>query len=224
MRSTPAVPATHDTSSARTGVRRGLVTALSSPSWARARVPRRSRHPVAAGRSGCCRSGRRARRVQPQRLQRAGRRTPAGRLPTGRAGRPGVRLDGGDERSEMQPRIPDQVEGDIQYYTYRGVLARDFPTDPRLGSSSCSGTTTRDSGSPPVAVEVREGRLHAGRPRARSPGPRARPRRRPSRPHNADRVLPGPGARHRRRLARRPVTSSRATARRAGRCSTAATT
>ncbi|MEJ2888107.1 polysaccharide lyase [Actinomycetospora aeridis] len=68
-------------------------------------------------------------------------------------------VEGGGQRSEMRPRIPDQVEGDVQYYTYGAQLAPDFPTDARTWQLLFQWHHYGDSGSPPVAVEVRENRL-----------------------------------------------------------------
>ncbi|GLZ48526.1 hypothetical protein Acsp06_47110 [Actinomycetospora sp. NBRC 106375] len=68
-------------------------------------------------------------------------------------------IPGGAQRSEMQPRIPNQVEGDVQYYTYGALLAPDFPTDTRTWQLILQWHHFADSGSPPVAVEVRDGRL-----------------------------------------------------------------
>lgn len=69
------------------------------------------------------------------------------------------RLDGGDQRSEVQPRVPDQVEGDVWFYTYRGGLARDFPTDTEAWQVVLQWHHTGDSGSPPLALEIKQGRL-----------------------------------------------------------------
>jgi hypothetical protein len=68
-------------------------------------------------------------------------------------------LDGGGERSEVQPRIPMQREGDVQYYSYSAVLADDFPTDVTTWQLLLQWHHYGDSGSPPVAVEVRDNRL-----------------------------------------------------------------
>lgn len=69
------------------------------------------------------------------------------------------RLDGGDQRTEVQPRVPDQVEGDVWFYTYRGGLARDFPTDTEAWQVVLQWHHTGDSGSPPLALEIKQGRL-----------------------------------------------------------------
>ena len=69
------------------------------------------------------------------------------------------RLDGGDQRSEVEPRVPDQYEGQVWYYTYRAGLARDFPTDTENWQVILQWHHTGDSGSPPIALEVRQGRL-----------------------------------------------------------------
>jgi hypothetical protein len=69
------------------------------------------------------------------------------------------RLDGGDQRSEVQPRVPDQVEGDVWFYTYRAGLARDFPTDTEAWQVVLQWHHTGDSGSPPLALEIKQGRL-----------------------------------------------------------------
>ena len=68
-------------------------------------------------------------------------------------------LDGGDERTEVQPRIPMQREGDVQYYSYSAVLADDFPTDVTTWQLLLQWHHNGDSGSPPVAIEVRDNRL-----------------------------------------------------------------
>ncbi|WP_208114389.1 polysaccharide lyase [Actinomycetospora succinea] len=69
------------------------------------------------------------------------------------------RLDGGDQRSEVEPRVPDQYEGQVWYYTYRAGLAEDFPTDTEDWQVVLQWHHTGDSGSPPVALEVKQGRL-----------------------------------------------------------------
>lgn len=68
-------------------------------------------------------------------------------------------VGGGDQRSEVQPRIPMQREGDVQYYSYSAVLADDFPTDVTTWQLLLQWHHYGDSGSPPVAIEVRENRL-----------------------------------------------------------------
>jgi hypothetical protein len=68
-------------------------------------------------------------------------------------------LPGGDQRSEMQPRVPDEVEGTVQYYTYGALLARDFPTDASTWQVILQWHHQGDEGSPPVAVQVRDNRL-----------------------------------------------------------------
>jgi hypothetical protein len=69
------------------------------------------------------------------------------------------RLDGGDQRTEVEPRVPDQSEGDVWFYTYRAGLAPDFPTDTESWQVVLQWHHTGDSGSPPLAVEVKQGRL-----------------------------------------------------------------
>jgi hypothetical protein len=69
------------------------------------------------------------------------------------------RLDGGDQRTEVEPRVPDQYEGQVWYYTYRAALARDFPTDTESWQVVLQWHHTGDSGSPPIALEVKQGRL-----------------------------------------------------------------
>jgi hypothetical protein len=69
------------------------------------------------------------------------------------------RLDGGDQRSEVQPRVPDQLEGDVWFYTYRGGLADDFPVDTEAWQVVLQWHHTGDSGSPPIALEIKQGRL-----------------------------------------------------------------
>jgi len=69
------------------------------------------------------------------------------------------RLDGGDQRTEVEPRVPDQAEGDVWFYTYRAGLAPDFPTDTESWQVVLQWHHTGDSGSPPLAVEVKQGRL-----------------------------------------------------------------
>ena len=68
-------------------------------------------------------------------------------------------LDGGEQRSELLPRIPDQREGDLQYYAYSGYLAPDFPVDADGWQIILQWHQFSDEGSPPLAVEIRDGRL-----------------------------------------------------------------
>ncbi|PVZ07979.1 polysaccharide lyase [Actinomycetospora cinnamomea] len=68
-------------------------------------------------------------------------------------------LEGGEQRSELLPRIPYQREGDLQYYAYSGYLAPDFPVDADGWQILLQWHQFSDEGSPPIAVEVRDGRL-----------------------------------------------------------------
>jgi hypothetical protein len=68
-------------------------------------------------------------------------------------------LDEGEQRSELLPRIPDQREGDLQYYAYSGYLAPDFPVDADGWQIILQWHQFSDEGSPPIAVEIRDGRL-----------------------------------------------------------------
>jgi MYXO-CTERM domain-containing protein len=68
-------------------------------------------------------------------------------------------VEGGGERSELQPRIPDQVEGTVQYYSYNALLAPDFPTGATTWQILMQWHQHDDSGSPPIAVQVRQNRL-----------------------------------------------------------------
>lgn len=68
-------------------------------------------------------------------------------------------LDGGAQRSEVQPRIPQQREGEVQYYSYVARLADDFPTDVSTWQLLLQWHHQDDSGSPPIALEARGGRL-----------------------------------------------------------------
>ncbi len=70
-----------------------------------------------------------------------------------------ITVAGGDQRSEVQPRIPNQHEGDVQYYSYRAYLAPDFPTDAHTWQVVLQWHHASDSGSPPIAIEVRDNRL-----------------------------------------------------------------
>ncbi|MDT7742518.1 MAG: hypothetical protein QOE59_1596 [Actinomycetota bacterium] len=76
-------------------------------------------------------------------------------------GRPALMfsLDGGDQRSELQPRTPYLREGNVVYYSYRAYLDPDFPTDVNTWQLILQWHQEGDSGSPPVAVEVRNNRL-----------------------------------------------------------------
>lgn len=64
-------------------------------------------------------------------------------------------LDGGDQRTEVRPRVPEQREGQVQYTAYRAYLAPGFPTDVSSFQVVLQWHHAGDSGSPPVAVEVR---------------------------------------------------------------------
>lgn len=68
-------------------------------------------------------------------------------------------VPGGGERSEMRPRVPDQTEGTVQYYTYVARLPNEFPTEVDTWQLLLQWHQYGDSGSPPVAVEVRNNRL-----------------------------------------------------------------
>jgi hypothetical protein len=68
-------------------------------------------------------------------------------------------LDGGDQRSELRPRTPDVNEGDVTFYTYTARLADDFPVDVDRYQILLQWHHYGDSGSPPIALEVRGGRL-----------------------------------------------------------------
>ena len=68
-------------------------------------------------------------------------------------------LDGGDQRSELRPKTPDNREGDVVYYTYTARLADDFPVDADRYQIVLQWHHYGDSGSPPIALEVREGQL-----------------------------------------------------------------
>lgn len=68
-------------------------------------------------------------------------------------------LDGGAQRTELKPRLPDQHEGQVQYYSYNALLAPDFPTDVNTWQLILQWHQYGDSGSPPVAIEVRGDRL-----------------------------------------------------------------
>ena len=70
-----------------------------------------------------------------------------------------ITVDGGGKRSEIKPRIPDQREGDVQYYSYSALLDSDFPTDAETWQLLLQWHQYDASGSPPVAVEVRQNRL-----------------------------------------------------------------
>lgn len=76
-------------------------------------------------------------------------------------GRPALQfsLDGGDQRSELRPRTPDATEGNVIYYTYTARLADDFPVDVDRYQILLQWHHYGDSGSPPVALEVRGGQL-----------------------------------------------------------------
>lgn len=78
--------------------------------------------------------------------------------PDGRAGLQ-FQLEPGDKRSELEPDTPNQVEGQVQWYTYSAQLAPDFPTDVDTWQLLLQWHHQGDSGSPPVAVEVRGNRL-----------------------------------------------------------------
>jgi hypothetical protein len=68
-------------------------------------------------------------------------------------------VPGGGQRSEMRPRIPWLHEGDVQYYTYVARLPDAFPTEADTWQLLMQWHQTADSGSPPIAVEVRNSRL-----------------------------------------------------------------
>ncbi|MEJ2862280.1 heparin lyase I family protein [Actinomycetospora flava] len=68
-------------------------------------------------------------------------------------------LDGGDQRSELLPRVPDGREGDVYYYGYRGQLADDFPVDAQRFQILMQWHHYGDEGSPPVAIAVQDGQL-----------------------------------------------------------------
>jgi len=68
-------------------------------------------------------------------------------------------VEGDGERSELRPRIGDQVEGNVQYYSYSAGLAPDFPTDASTWQLLLQWHQYGSSGSPPVAVEVRQNRV-----------------------------------------------------------------
>jgi hypothetical protein len=68
-------------------------------------------------------------------------------------------LEGGDERTELEPSIPNQREGEVQYYKYIARLAPDFPTDVDTWQVLLQWHHEGDSGSPPIALEVRGNRL-----------------------------------------------------------------
>jgi hypothetical protein len=68
-------------------------------------------------------------------------------------------VPGGGQRSEMRPRIPDQTEGTVQYYTYVAGLPDEFPTEADTWQLIMQWHQFGDSGSPPVAVEIRDNRL-----------------------------------------------------------------
>jgi hypothetical protein len=68
-------------------------------------------------------------------------------------------LDGGDQRTELEPSISNQREGEVQYYSYVARLAPDFPTDVDTWQVLLQWHHEGDSGSPPIAVEVRGNRL-----------------------------------------------------------------
>jgi hypothetical protein len=68
-------------------------------------------------------------------------------------------VPGGGQRSEMRPRVPDQTEGTTQYYTYVAKLPNEFPAEVDTWQLLMQWHQFGDSGSPPVAVEVRQNRL-----------------------------------------------------------------
>ncbi|MDD7966703.1 heparin lyase I family protein [Actinomycetospora lemnae] len=68
-------------------------------------------------------------------------------------------LEGGDTRTEVEPRVPQEREGDVQYYTYVAKLADDFPTDANTWQLLLQWHHQGDSGSPPVALQARGNRL-----------------------------------------------------------------
>lgn len=76
-------------------------------------------------------------------------------------GRPALMfsLDGGAQRSEVQPRTPYLKDGDVAFYSYRAYLDPDFPTDVSSWQLIMQWHQEGDSGSPPIAVEVRDNRL-----------------------------------------------------------------
>ncbi|MDD7940801.1 polysaccharide lyase [Actinomycetospora lutea] len=68
-------------------------------------------------------------------------------------------VPGGAQRSEMRPRVPDQTEGTTQYYTYVAKLPDEFPAEVDTWQLLLQWHQYGDSGSPPVAVEIRDNRL-----------------------------------------------------------------
>lgn len=68
-------------------------------------------------------------------------------------------LEGGDERTELEPRIPQQREGDVQYYSYVARLADDFPTGVNTWQVLLQWHHQGDGGSPPIALQARGNRL-----------------------------------------------------------------
>lgn len=68
-------------------------------------------------------------------------------------------LNGGDQRSEVQPRTPYLKDGDVVFYSYRAYLDPDFPTGTKTWQLIMQWHQEGDSGSPPVAVQVRDNRL-----------------------------------------------------------------
>jgi hypothetical protein len=79
--------------------------------------------------------------------------------PTGHGSALRFSLDGGDQRSELLPRVPDGREGDVYYYGYRGQLADDFPVDAERFQIIMQWHHYGDEGSPPVAIAVQKGQL-----------------------------------------------------------------
>lgn len=79
--------------------------------------------------------------------------------PTGHGSALRFSLDGGEQRSELLPRVPDGREGDVYYYGYRGQLADDFPVDAQRFQIIMQWHHYGDEGSPPVAIAVQKGQL-----------------------------------------------------------------
>lgn len=80
------------------------------------------------------------------------------RAPDGRMGLQ-FQLEPGDDRSELEPEVPNQTEGTVQWYTYSATLHNGFPADTDRFQVILQWHHKGDSGSPPIAVEVREDRL-----------------------------------------------------------------
>lgn len=78
--------------------------------------------------------------------------------PDGRRGMQ-FQLEPGDQRSELEPDMPNQREGQVQWYTYSAQLAPNFPTAVDTWQVLLQWHHQGDSGSPPIAVEVRGNQL-----------------------------------------------------------------